>query len=284
MNERGITVMSNSKNTLSIEKYRNYTEMSESAFQAANRDFAKLFSTAGFSRERSSHYSNSIIRSLKNGFSVNGSVPDVITLTYSMSEKNSIVTDRFNMINREDNGKGSYIKGAAKGMKTINALYFKELKISINMRTGKIRIDRKKVKTIEVKTTVLVRGLNDKEAKNILGNALDYLNEKDTKLTDQKTRRQPADRIKINAPDNKQPDSYMSKLIIDLKSILENIRENRDYSRDLFESIVSIHEIFIEKNYENDDILKLTLDMITLFGVDESEKSSIGKKRVDISI
>ncbi|MFC1493066.1 hypothetical protein ACFL6O_03835, partial [candidate division KSB1 bacterium] len=167
-----------------------------------------------------------------------------------------------------------------------------------NMRTGKIRIESKKIKTIEVNTTVLVRGLDDKEAKNILGSALDYLNVKDRKITDLKKTAQPPDRAKISAPGYNQPDSYMSKLIIDLRDILENIRENTNYSRDLFDSIVDIHEILIEKNYANDDIMKLALDMITPFGIVENEDNSNirslnrkeeeqtipEKKRIDLSI
>ncbi len=296
LNGTEIPVLSKSKHSLNLHNYSSYTEMSESAFQTANRDFAKLFSSAGFSKERSFQYSNSILKSLKNGNSGNTLQPEVIRLSFSMSEKTSFVTDRFNMIDKGNSRSGSYINGAAKGMRTISALYFKELKVSINLHTGKIRIDRKKISTIEVKTTVLVRGLNDKEAKYILGSALNYLNEKDSKKTNPIMTGQSADGVNVNTPDKKKADSYSQKLISDLRSLQEKMAKSTDFSKNIFESIIDIQEILFDKNYRQEDILKLTLDMLTPLGIikglgnksdseiNDNGQAELEKNRIDLSI
>ncbi len=288
MNERGILAMSNSKKDLTFERYTGFTEMSETAFQKANRDFAKLFSSAGFTKERSNYYSGSIIRSLRNGLPQDGSIPEVLNFTYSMSEKSGYVIDRFNMIDREGIGKGSYINGAAKGMKTISALYYRELRISINMRTGKIKIDRKQIKTIEMKSTVLVRGLNDKEARSILDKAIDYLKTEARGTEGPQNSIQPDLNSRQTAGTDtigNGSDTYMSKLLIDLKNILENIRENKGYTKDLFESIIDIREILIEKNYANDDILKLTMDLLIPLGsVENGNFRNPGREKEDLAL
>ncbi|MFC1563462.1 hypothetical protein ACFL6G_00940 [candidate division KSB1 bacterium] len=282
--------MSNTNKQLTVNRNISLTEMSESAFQKANKDFAKLFSTAGFSNERSLYYSNNIIRSLKGGLPVNGSKPEVIQLSFSMSEKTSSVIDRFNMIDREKNGGASYIKGAAKGLRTINAEYFRDLKISINMRTGKIRIDRKEIKKVEINTTVLVRGLNSKEAKNILENALDYMNvnkpDKNSKIYDKSVQNsgpgnsQNISRLSSNYNRNpaKDDNSYISRLYTNLKDLLEKIGDSREYSRDLFYSIVRIYDVMVEKNSGRDDVLKFNMDMLAPAGITESGNDNTGTK------